>query len=322
MLVDDITFSLFAGHGGRGAVAFNKTRLNRGPTGADGGTGGSIYFEGVRNINALLQYSSRKEIKAENGKDGRGQFLDGRKGEDLVLKIPIGTSVTNLSTGYTQDMVNEAQRILAVGGGVGGRGNFKFRSAINTSPMEYEEGTEGDVAQFRLELKLIADVGLIGLPNAGKSSLLNVLTGAKSKVANYPFTTIEPHLGAYYGVILADVPGLIEGASDGKGLGDKFLRHVERTKTLFHLISAESEDLVHDYKLIRRELEEYDPILLKKTEHVFLTKSDNVSKEDLEKQIAALKKIGIEAIPVSVLDDASLEKVKKILNGIKDRPDS
>jgi GTP-binding protein len=318
MLVDEITITLKAGDGGRGSVAFNKVRLSRGPTGGDGGRGGSVYLEGVPNPSALSAYAHKKEIKAESGKDGRGQFLDGRGGADLVLNIPAGTTVTNLGTGYAQEILHAGQRILVAGGGDGGRGNFKFRSAINTTPHESEEGSPGDAATYRLELRLIADVGLVGLPNAGKSSLLNELTAAKSRVANYTFTTIEPHLGAYYELILADIPGLIEGASNGKGLGVKFLKHIERTKVLFHLISAESEDPVADYKIIRKELETYNPLLTKKTEYVFLTKSDAVPPEELKQKLAALKKKKIKAISVSIVDEKSLEEVKKILNKIKE----
>ncbi len=318
MLVDEITLRVKAGDGGNGAVAFNKVKLSRGPTGADGGTGGSVYFEGTSDINALMVFASRKEVEAERGRDGRGQFLDGRRGEDLVLKVPTGTRVTNLDTGFVQEIHNVGERILAAGGGVGGRGNFKFRSAINTTPMEHEDGTKGDEATYKLELRLIADVGLVGLPNAGKSSLLNELTAAKSRVANYAFTTLEPHLGAYYGIILADIPGLIEGASEGKGLGVKFLKHIERTKVLFHLIDAESEDVVRDYRVIRKELETYNPELLEKTEDVFLTKSDMVSAAELKEKMAALKKAGLKPIAVSILEPESMEKVKKLLNKIKD----
>ncbi len=319
MLVDDVTVKLEAGHGGRGAVSFNKIRLNLGPTGADGGRGGSIYFEGVPDISALTTYSSRKEIKGEDGKNGRGQFIDGRDGEDLILTVPTGTRITNLENGYVQEITEVGQRILAVGGGKGGRGNFKFRSSTNTSPREFEEGTQGDVATFRLELRLIADIGLIGLPNAGKSSLLNELTAARPKIGNYPFTTLEANLGAYYEIILADIPGLIEGASEGKGLGHKFLKHIERTRVLFHLVSAESDDVVRDYRVIRDELSKYNPELMAKEEHVFLTKSDAVDKNELEEKLAQLAKAGVHATPISILDPESIESIKLILNTIKDR---
>ncbi|OGG55822.1 hypothetical protein A3D71_00595 [Candidatus Kaiserbacteria bacterium RIFCSPHIGHO2_02_FULL_55_20] len=318
MLIDELTIKVRAGDGGNGAVAFNKVKLSRGPTGADGGTGGSVYFEGTGDINALMVFASRQEVEAERGRDGRGQFLDGRKGEHLILKVPTGTTVTNLGTGYKQEISEAGQRVLAAGGGVGGRGNFKFRSATNTTPLEHEDGTKGDEATYKLELRLIADVGFVGLPNAGKSSLLNELTAAKSRVANYPFTTLEPHLGSYYGVILADIPGIIEGASAGKGLGVKFLKHIERTRVLFHLIDAESDDVVRDYKVIRNELQTYNPELTKKAEHVFLTKSDMVSPEEVKEKITALKKAGLKPLAISVLETESLEAVKKILNKIKD----
>lgn len=317
MLVDHIEVRLEAGQGGRGSVAFQKVRLNRGPTGGDGGNGGNIYFEGVSDINALASMSANKVIRAQKGGDGRGQFIDGTRGQDKIIKVPAGTLVINKETGFTKEINKVGERILAAGGGKGGRGNFKFRSSTNTTPREYEEGTAGDVADYVLELRLIADVGLVGLPNAGKSSLLNELTAAKSKVANYAFTTLEAHLGDYYGTIIADIPGLIEGASEGKGLGDKFLKHVERTKTLFHLISAESEDVVGDYKIIRKELAAYNPVLEEKKEYVFLTKSDMVDESELKKKITALKKVKVTAIPISVLDDKSMKEVQKILNGIK-----
>src|SRR3989344_3688275 len=317
MLIDEITITIKAGDGGNGAVGFNKVKLSRGPTGADGGNGGSVYFEGTGDINALMVFASRKEVEAERGRDGRGQFLDGRKGEDLVLKVPTGTTVTNLETKYSQDIETVGQRVLAAGGGIGGRGNFKFRSATNTTPMEHEDGTKGDVAAYKIELRLIADVGLVGLPNAGKSTLLNELTAAKSRVANYAFTTLEPHLGSYYGIILADIPGIIEGASGGKGLGVKFLKHIERTKVLFHLISAESDDVVRDYHIIHKELEAYNPELTKKPEYVLLTKIDAVTQTEVEEKLAVLEKAGLAPLPVSILEPASLEEVKKILNKIK-----
>lgn len=318
MLVDEVTMTLRAGRGGRGAVAFNKVKLMQGPTGGDGGRGGSIYFEGVPDINALKPFAGRKEIQAKNGGNGRGQFIDGSDGADTVLKVPTGTSIVNTKSGYTRELTRVGERILAAGGGVGGRGNFKFRSSTNTTPKEFEEGKEGDVATYRLELRLIADVGLVGMPNAGKSSLINELTAAAAKVGDYPFTTLEPNLGAYYGLIIADIPGLIEGASEGKGLGVKFLKHIERTKTLFHLVAADSDDAVRDYQIIRDELKKYNPKLLEKSEHVFLSKCDAVAPEEVKAKLAALKRKKITALPISVLDEGSLNEVKKILNDIKD----
>lgn len=318
MLVDDVTVRLTGGEGGGGIVGFNRTKGNTGPTGGNGGPGGDVILESVNDISALLQFRYNKEFKAEDGKIGSTRLLDGRRGEDLVLKIPTGTVVTNLDTGEVHEMNKEGEQFLVAHGGYRGRGNFHFRASTNTTPMNSEEGKPGESFEFRLELKMIADVGLIGLPNAGKSSLLNALTGAHSKVGNYSFTTLEPHLGAFYGLILADVPGLIEGASEGKGLGDKFLRHIERTKEIFHLVSAESETPVRDYDIVRAELEAFNPELLTKPEQIFLSKSDMVSAEDLKKKLQQLKKKNKNAIAISVIDDASMEKVRKLLTGIRD----
>ena len=318
MLIDDVTIKVGAGNGGKGAVAFNKNLMSLGPAGGSGGKGGSIYFEGISDLNALGQFRYEKDIKAKDGAHGRGQFRDGADGNDLILKVPVGTVIHKIdgSTSPAEEILKIGERILVAKGGLGGKGNFHFRSSRNTSPTQFQSGLPGERFTLRLELKLIADVGLIGLPNAGKSSLLNELTKAKSKVANYPFTTLEPNLGAYYELILADIPGLIEGASSGKGLGIKFLRHIERTKILFHLISAESERPAKDYKIIKKELETYNAELSKKTEYVFLSKSDMVSAEEIKKKIAALKKINKNVFPISVYDWDSLEKVKKILNKI------
>ncbi|OGG43039.1 hypothetical protein A2841_02675 [Candidatus Kaiserbacteria bacterium RIFCSPHIGHO2_01_FULL_48_10] len=327
MLIDDITIKVAAGNGGKGSVAFNKNAMALGPSGGRGGDGGSVYMEGVSDLGALSQFRYNKNVRAKNGPDGKTQFSDGANAEDLVLKIPVGTVVHKIGStpprGHTKDftvsqeILKVGERILIAKGGHGGKGNFLFRSPRNTSPTQFQEGLLGENFTVRLELKLIAHIGLIGLPNAGKSSLINELTRAQSKVANYPFTTLEPSLGTYYELILADIPGLIEGASGGKGLGIKFLRHIERTKILFHLISAESENPAKDYRTIHAELKKYNKELVKKIEYVFLSKSDAAPVKEVKKKITALKKINKNVLPISIHDWDSIERVKKILNKIK-----
>lgn len=317
MLIDDVNIKVAGGHGGKGGVYFSNIKMQLGPTGGSGGRGGSVFLEGISNLDSLNVFRYKKEFSAENGQNGKQSRNDGHHGKNVTLKIPVGTIITNLDTGETKEILRTGQKIPVAIGGRGGKGNFLFRSSKNTSPTQFQEGMAGEIFHLRLELKLIADIGLIGLPNAGKSSFLNELTNASVKVANYPFTTLEPNLGVYYELILADIPGLISGASKGKGLGIKFLRHIERTKTLFHLVSAESKTPVKDYRAVRNELKKYNPLLLKKTEYLFLSKSDLASAKDLKKKLAALKKIDPKLIPVSIHDWDSLEKVKKILNKIQ-----
>ncbi len=317
MLIDEITIKISAGKGGKGAVAFNKNLKSLGPVGGSGGDGGNVYAVGVSDLGALGQFRFKKELSAEDGMDGRGQFRDGNAGKDFVLKLPVGTIIHNIADGEDIEMEKIGARILLAKGGLGGRGNFHFRSSVNTSPKEFQPGIPGESFELRLELKLIADVGFVGLPNAGKSSLLNALTKAQSKVANYPFTTLEPSLGAYYELILADIPGLIEGSSGGKGLGIKFLRHIERTRILFHFISAEFANPKKDYEIIRKELGAYKKELLEKLEYLFLTKSDLLGEKELKEKLSALKKINPEALAISIYDSESIKKVEKILNTIK-----
>ena len=320
MIIDDIKIIVKAGNGGDGLATFSKTKMTLGPTGGSGGNGGSIYIEGVSDLSALRQFRFKKEIKAENGQGGRAQLSDGPDGKNLILYVPVGT-IANLKqinspiwAGRSIEIKKIGQRELIAKGGKGGKGNYLFRSAIYTSPKKYEEGKPGENFEVRFELKMIADVGFIGLPNVGKSSLLNEITNAKSKVANYPFTTLEPNLGVYFELILADIPGLIEGASEGKGLGTKFLRHIERTKILFHFVSAESKNPIADYKTVRTELESYSTALSEKPEHIFISKSDTVLKTDIEKMVNKFKKIKKEATPISIIDEASLKEFKQTLN--------
>lgn len=318
MLIDDITIKISAGKGGDGVVGFDKNKFALGPTGARGGNGGNVYFIATDDIGALRAYRHQKKFVAENGKIAGYNLRDGRKGRDLELRAPIGTVIENLTTGKKVELKKMDEKILILKGGLGGRGNWFFRSPGNTTPQEFETGKPGEFGNFHLELKLIADIGLIGFPNVGKSTFLNIVTAAKSKVANYPFTTLEPYLGSYYGLIIADIPGIIKGASEGKGLGAKFLRHIERTKNLFHFVSAESTDPVADYRAIRQELKKHNPELIQKSEYVFLSKADTINPRETKKKLTLLKKETPNTLPLSSIDDKNIEQVKKILNEIKD----
>ncbi len=316
MLVDEIKIRIEAGKGGDGIVSFNKNKMTLGPAGGSGGLGGSVYLVGISDLGALNSLRNQKVFKAEAGKRGRHQLNDGTDGKDLTINVPVGTVIHNLTTGVDQEIVQIGQKLLVAKGGRGGKGNFHFRGPHHTSPTKFQYGLPGEIFDFRLELKMIADVGLIGLPNAGKSSLINELTRANSKVANYPFTTLEPHLGVYYDLILADIPGLIEGASDGKGLGIKFLRHVERTKVLFHLVSSESADPVADYTAIRNELGAYNKEMLEKKEYLFLSKTDLIDSTIAKKNLTKLKKLNKNVALLSIHDPDAISSVQKILNKI------
>jgi GTP-binding protein len=316
MLIDDIKIRVIAGSGGKGTVAFNKNLMSLGPVGGSGGKGGSVYVEGISDLGALNKFRFKKEFKAKDGEDGRSQFRDGRDAEDLVLMVPVGTVVHNLKTGKDFEITKIGERALVVQNGRGGKGNFHFRSSKNTSPKNFEYGEPGESSEVHLELKLIADVGFIGLPNVGKSSLLNELTNAKSKVANYPFTTLEPNLGVYFDLILADIPGLIEGASLGKGLGIKFLKHMERTKILFHFVAADSINPILDYKTVRNELGAHNKMLLEKQEYLFISKKDLVSSSALAEIMKKSKKLNKNVTPISIFDWGSIKLVKKILNDL------
>jgi len=319
MIVDDVTIEARAGHGGSGVVRFSKVKFEQGPTGGNGGKGGNVVLEAVSDLGALRPFRHKKNVKAGVGKDGGQNMRTGKDGEDVVVHVPVGTVAHDLTNDKVYDITELGQRVIVARGGNGGFGNHHFRSSRNTTPERANLGKPGDKIQLRLELKMIADVGFVGLPNVGKSSLLNALTNASSKVANYHFTTLEPHLGVYYGLILADIPGLIEGCADGKGLGHKFLRHIERTRVLFHFIDATSKNPLEDYKVIRDELNTFNPKLLEKPEWIIVSKIDEVDEDKLNDIVKKLKKENPKVVTLSILDDTMMKDVKQILNNIENK---
>jgi len=306
--VDELKIFIKAGNGGDGVERWRheKGREFGGPSGGNGGSGSDVYIVAVRDINLLAKYKHKKEFIAEDGEEGRKDSEHGANGENLFIKLPVGSVVTNHETGERFSLQQEGEEIMVLKGGRGGRGNESFKSSTNQNPEEWTPGQKGQQAEFSIELELIVDAGLIGLPNAGKSSLLNTITGAKAKIADYPFTTLEPNLGVLYGFILADIPGLIEGASVGKGLGHKFLRHTKRTKMLLHLVSLENEDVMNAYETVRKELKEYDEILAQKKEIIILTKTDTVDSKTVQEITKKLSEKG-EVYTVSIYDDESLK---------------
>lgn len=313
--VDEIKVHIRAGHGGDGVVRWRheKGKDKAGAAGGNGGFGGDVLVRGVRNLNILSKYKHVKEFTAQNGGHGLKSSMHGKAGEDLVIDFPVGSSIKNLTTGKVATLLEDGQIIKILAGGRGGLGNEHFKASTNVRPIESTPGKPGEESDFHVELALVADAGLVGLPNAGKSSLLNALTSATSKVDSYAFTTIEPHLGPLFGFVLADIPGLISGASKGKGLGHKFLRHITRTSLILHCVSVENEDVVEVYKTIREELHAYNPLLTKKPELVILTKTDTVLPETLKKKIKAMNESFVEVISVSVHDANSVKKLGDII---------
>ncbi len=321
--LDQVKIYVKAGNGGSGSPSFRREKFVEfgGPDGGDGGKGGSVILISERNLNTLIDYRYQQHFKAERGKDGSGKNKTGKGGEDLYLKVPLGTQVfeeDNKTLIY--DFKSQKEEFLVASGGKGGFGNTRFKSSTNRAPKKFTKGGQGEEFWIWLQLKTIADIGIIGLPNAGKSSLLASMTSANPKIANYKFTTINPNLGvASYDdkeVTLADIPGLIEGAHTGTGLGIKFLKHIERCKTLLHLIDITEDDLFISYNQVRKELSKYSKDLVKKKEIVVLNKTDLIDEEEKKEKIKKLKnKLKKNIFLMSTMDKKSISDIKsKLVN--------
>ena len=319
--LDQAKIYIKAGNGGSGSASFRREKFIEygGPDGGDGGNGGSIILESDRNLNTLIDFRYAQHFKANHGKNGSKRNKTGANGKDLILKVPIGTQIyEDDNNTLIYDFKKNKEKYLVASGGKGGLGNVRFKSSTNRAPKKKTSGKLGEEFWIWLQLKVIADVGIIGKPNAGKSSLLAALTRAKPKIANYPFTTINPNLGVtYYNgseVILADIPGLVEGAHKGKGLGDKFLRHIERCKILLHLIDINEGNIVLSYKQIVKELSSYDKKLNEKKEIILFNKSDLLKKDVIKEKLIKFKKeINLKYDVISVFSNNDIQKVKKIL---------
>ncbi len=319
--LDQAKIYVKAGNGGSGSASFRREKFVEfgGPDGGDGGDGGSIIVESDRNLNTLIDFRYSQHFKAQHGKSGSKRNRTGANGENLILKVPVGTQIYEEDNNtLIYDFTKNKERYLVASGGKGGLGNLRFKSSVNRAPKKKTSGKNGEEFWIWLQLKVIADIGIIGKPNAGKSSLLAALTRAKPKIANYPFTTINPNLGVTYydrkEVTLADIPGLVEGAHKGIGLGDKFLRHIERCKVLLHLIDLNEDNLVKTYKQIIKELSSYDKKLNEKREIVFFNKSDLFNDEEIKKKLIEFKKkINANYEVISVLSNKDVQKVKKLL---------
>ena len=319
--LDQAKIHVKAGDGGSGSASFRREKFIEfgGPDGGDGGHGGSIVFVVDKNLNTLIDFRYQQHFKAEKGKDGKGKKKTGKSGKNLILKVPIGTQIFEEDNNtLIEDLTSPEQKIVIANGGKSGLGNVRFKSSTNRAPSKKTDGNKGESFWIWLQLKVIADIGIIGMPNSGKSSLLSVLTSAKPKIANYPFTTINPNLGVVnYNnkeVTLADIPGLIEGAHEGVGLGDKFLRHIERCKNILHLIDITNENLLENYSKVRKELLKYGNKLIKKNEIIVFNKIDMISDEEVNRKINTFsKKIKKKIYSISALKHKGLTTIKRML---------
>ena len=319
--LDQAKIYIKAGNGGSGSASFRREKFIEfgGPDGGDGGDGGSVIIESDRNLNTLIDFRYAQHFKAQHGKNGSKRNRTGANGENLILKVPVGTQIYEEDNNtLIYDFTKNKERYLVASGGKGGLGNVRFKSSVNRAPKKKTNGKNGEEFWIWLQLKVIADIGIIGKPNAGKSSLLSALTRAKPKIANYPFTTLNPNLGVTYydrkEVTLADIPGLVEGAHKGIGLGDKFLRHIERCKVLLHLIDLSENNLEKTYKEITKELSSYDKKLSKKKEIIFFNKSDLFDNDEIKKKLENFKKkINANYEIISVFSSKDIQKTKKLL---------
>lgn len=324
--IDETKIYIKAGDGGNGGVSFRREKyIDRGgPDGGDGGRGGSIIFRSNSHLNTLIQFRYKKHFKAENGEQGKGYNKTGKSRDPLILEVPVGTQIFSEDGNLLiYDFVKDQDEFEILKGGKGGLGNAHFKSSTNQAPRKRTEGEIGGEMDIALKMKLLSDAGLVGLPNVGKSTFLSVSTSAKPKIADYHFTTLKPGLGVVYisdeEFVLADIPGLIEGAYEGSGLGDRFLKHIERCGVLIHVIDATHEDIVADYKTIRKELESYSPLLKEKYEILCINKIDSVSKEELDEKIKMLEKLTKKKIyPISGYTKEGIDLVlKKTLEAVK-----
>ncbi|MCL2438988.1 MAG: GTPase ObgE [Alphaproteobacteria bacterium] len=317
--LDQAKIYLKAGDGGNGCLSFRREKYIEygGPNGGDGGNGGDVIFRAAKNLNTLIDFRYQQHFNAKAGRPGEGSQRTGKSGDDLYITVPVGTEIlAEDKETLLVDMVSEGQEFVAARGGRGGWGNLHFKSSTNQAPDRADPGKPGEEMAVWLRLKLIADIGLVGFPNAGKSTLLSVLTAARPKIANYPFTTLHPNLGVLYAYdrefVIADLPGLIEGASEGVGLGHRFLGHTERTGVILHLVDANDEDVGKAYKTIRAELKAYSPKLAKKKEIVVLTKIDSLQPDEVADKLAALKKASRKTpFAISSISGAGLDELKK-----------
>jgi len=319
--LDQAKIYVKGGSGGSGSASFRREKFIEfgGPDGGDGGTGGSILLLADANLNTLVDFRFQQHFKAERGQNGMGNKKSGKSGKDLILKVPVGTQIFEEDNNtLIEDLKRVGQKIIIAKGGKKGLGNVRFKTSTNRAPRKKTDGEEGEKFWIWLQLKVIADIGIIGMPNAGKSSLLSVLTKAKPKIANYPFTTINPNLGVTnYNdreITIADIPGLIEGAHEGVGLGDKFLRHIERCKSLVHLIDIGENNILENYLKIRKELSKYSNNLLKKKEIIIFNKIDIINSKEIDEKINYFKKkIKKNIYKISVVQNKGLSTIKKIL---------